>query len=80
MKAILLAAGKGTRISRKISNIPKSLVDIKGKPLILRTIEMLKQNKIDVSVILGYRRELFLEILDEVKVYYNPFFILLPIV
>lgn len=80
MKAILLAAGKGTRFSRKISNIPKSLVDIKGKPLILRTIEMLKQNKIDVSVILGYKRELFLEILDEVKVYYNPFFILLPIV
>ncbi|HCF38538.1 MAG TPA: choline-phosphate cytidylyltransferase [Thermosipho africanus] len=74
MKAILLAAGKGTRISRKISNIPKSLVDIKGKPLILRTIEMLKQNKIDVSVILGYRRELFLEILDEVKIYYNPFY------
>ncbi|MDK2900295.1 MAG: L-glutamine-phosphate cytidylyltransferase [Thermosipho sp. (in: thermotogales)] len=74
MKAILLAAGKGTRFSRKISNIPKSLVDIKGKPLILRTIEMLKQNKIDVSVILGYRRELFLEILDEVKIYYNPFY------
>jgi choline kinase len=74
MKAILLAAGKGTRFSRKISNIPKSLVDIKGKPLILRTIEMLKQNKIDVSVILGYKRELFLKILDEVKVYYNPFY------
>ncbi|ACJ75581.1 LicC-like protein [Thermosipho africanus TCF52B] len=74
MKAILLAAGKGTRFSRKISNIPKSLVDIKGKPLILRTIEMLRQNNIDVSVILGYKRELFLEILDEVKVYYNPFY------
>ncbi|MBB6062316.1 choline kinase [Thermosipho japonicus] len=74
MKAILLAAGKGTRISRKISNIPKSLVDIKGKPLILRTIEMLKHNNIDVSVVLGYKRELFLEILDEVKIYYNPFY------
>jgi choline kinase len=74
MKAILLAAGKGTRFSRKISNIPKSLVDIKGKPLILRTIEMLRQNNIDVSVILGYKRELFLKILDEVKVYYNPFY------
>ncbi|ABR30732.1 cholinephosphate cytidylyltransferase [Thermosipho melanesiensis] len=74
MKAILLAAGKGTRISRKIGNIPKSLIDINGEPLILKTIRMLKENLVDISVVLGYKKHLFDEYTYVCKVYYNPFY------
>ena len=49
MKAILFAAGKGTRISKHIAEIPKCMLEIGGKPLILRTVEMLLQKGVSVS-------------------------------
>ena len=41
MKAIILAAGLGTRLKELTANKPKALVEINGKPLIAHVIEKL---------------------------------------
>lgn len=78
MRAILLAAGKGTRISKSIPNIPKSTVDVGGTPLIIRTIHMLKKKNISVTVVTGYQHKVIDELVEknqiDVNIVYNPFF------
>lgn len=76
MKAFLLAAGKGSRISKNIPNIPKCTLDVGGKPLIRKTVEMLLENGIDVSVIVGYRYKEIIRVLEGclVHIVYNPFY------
>lgn len=76
MKAILLAAGRGSRISRYIGENPKCTLDIGGIPLIRHTVEMLLKNGIDVSIVIGYNKEMVINSLEglNVKFYYNPFF------
>ncbi len=56
MKAIIMAGGKGTRLST-ITNglIPKPLVPILGKPLLQWQIEQLKEYDItDIMIVVGY--------------------------
>lgn len=76
MNAFLLAAGKGSRISKNIPDIPKSTLDVAGKPLIIRTIEMLKKRGITVTVVVGYRHQVIEDLLKDydVNIVYNPFF------
>lgn len=76
MNAFLLAAGRGTRISKYIPNIPKCTVDVGGEPLIRRTVRMLSENSIDPTVIVGYRHKEVRRVLDGLPVHivYNPFF------
>lgn len=76
MKAILLAAGKGSRISRNIKSIPKSTLEINNIPLIRRNVVMLLERGIEVIVCVGYQKERIYEVLYDlpVKYYYNPFF------
>ena len=58
MKAFILAAGLGTRLSPLDSNLPKPLVSIKGKPLILWNIEKLRDSGInDIVINLFYKGE-----------------------
>ena len=47
MQAIILAAGKGSRLKEKTENIPKALVSIDGVSLIIRTLNILSNYKID---------------------------------
>lgn len=76
MKAFLLAAGKGSRISKNIPNIPKCTLDVGGKPLIRKTVEMLLENGIDVTVIVGYRYREVIRVLEgcPVHIVHNPFY------
>lgn len=76
MKAILLAAGVGSRISNDIGQMPKSMLDVNGQPLIVHTVELLQKNHIEVIVITGYKHRVIEETLKDyhVRVYYNPFF------
>lgn len=76
MKAILLAAGKGTRISRMVKAVPKSTLPIDGVPLIRITTQMLIKKGFEVVVCVGYKQELVKEALSglEVSYHYNPFF------
>ena len=39
MKVVILAGGYGTRLSEYTKTIPKPMVNICGKPIILRIIE-----------------------------------------
>ena len=41
MKVVIMAGGKGTRISSIASDIPKPMIQIEGKPVLLREIECL---------------------------------------
>ncbi len=76
MRAFLLAAGKGSRISKNIPDIPKCTLDVGGKPLILRTVQMLLHYGVEVTVIVGYRDWCIREILKglPVTLVYNPFY------
>lgn len=76
MKVILLAAGKGTRISRMIEEVPKSTLPIAGKPLIRRTVEIFNDRGIECVVCTGYKKEKIEEALEGLPVtyYYNPFY------
>ncbi len=76
MNAFLLAAGRGTRISKYIPNIPKCTVDVGGEPLIRRTVRMLIENDIETTVIVGYRHREVEEALESLPAHivYNPFF------
>ena len=60
MKAIILAAGRGTRLGHYTKEIPKGLVDINGKSIIERQIELFKKNGItEIIVVRGYKKEKF---------------------
>lgn len=55
MICIILAGGKGTRISKEYPDIPKAMVPILGKPVIEYEIEMLKSYGInEIIIITGY--------------------------
>lgn len=51
MKAMVFAAGLGTRLLNETSNKPKALVEIGGKTLLQRTIEKLRNEGIDEVVV-----------------------------
>ena len=77
MKALILAAGRGTRISRYLSGNPKCTVDIGNRKLIQYTIDLLNSRGIyDIGIVLGYRYEIIKKLLDSrnIEFYYNPFF------
>ncbi len=66
MNAIILAAGKGTRLKPFTLNYPKPLFKIKGKTLLERNIHFLHSNGIeDITIITGYKHHLFDEYIEK---------------
>ena len=58
MRAIILAAGEGKRLRPLTDNTPKSMVNLWGKPLLVRQIEQLKSLAIEqILVVTGYKKE-----------------------
>ena len=43
MKVVIMAGGKGTRISSVASDIPKPMIEIDGIPVLEREIQCLKE-------------------------------------
>lgn len=51
MKVVIMAGGKGTRISSVASDIPKPMIKIEGIPVLEREIECLKEQGFDDIII-----------------------------
>lgn len=55
MEAVIMAGGRGTRIQSVMRDIPKPMVQISGKPILLYQIESLKKCGItEITMIVGY--------------------------
>ena len=77
MKVLLMAAGKGTRISRYIEGKPKCTIDIGDTTLIEYTIHELQKYGVDeLGMVLGYHSNEIKELLGKynIKYYYNYFY------
>ena len=60
MKAIIIAAGNGTRLGKHTEKLPKGLLSINGKTILERQIELLhNKNIFDISIITGPHKEKF---------------------
>jgi L-glutamine-phosphate cytidylyltransferase len=66
MKAIILAAGMGTRLRPLTNDTPKALVRVNGKPMVERQIEFLLDKGItDIYIVTGYLGEKFDYLVDK---------------
>lgn len=76
MKAIIMAAGVGSRLKDINVDRPKCLIESEGISLISRSVSMLEDRNItDICVITGYRSDLIRENLgDRVQFFHNPYY------
>ncbi len=82
MRAIIIAAGKGTRLYPLTKNTPKSLLEIgDGLTLLESQLHSLKENNIkDVTIIVGYLAKQIEAKIDKyrddfnIDIVYNPFY------
>ena len=59
MKVVILAGGKGTRISEYTKSLPKPMIEICGKPIIHRIIDhYIKYGHREFIIALGYKGNL----------------------
>ena len=57
-KALIIAAGLGSRLKKHTQNLPKCMLDFGGKTLLQRQLEAYKDSGIeDISLIRGYKKE-----------------------
>ncbi|NKE34796.1 sugar nucleotidyltransferase [Natronococcus sp. JC468] len=62
MQAVVLAAGKGTRLRPLTEDKPKALVEVDGKPLVEDVFDNLLAIGVDeLIVVVGYRKEQLIE-------------------
>ena len=66
MKAVLLAAGLGTRLRPITNEVPKCMVPVNGMPIIEKQILNLVENGVkDIYVVAGYKRDVLKAFLNE---------------
>ena len=74
MKAIILAAGMGTRLGKYTENLPKGMLPFLGKSLIGRQVETLHSCGInDIVIVTGYKKEAIQ--IPNVRYYHNNDFV-----
>src|SRR5213592_3721641 len=57
-KAVVLAAGRGTRMRELTAELPKPMIEVRGKPVLQHIIEGLCDARIDqLLLIIGYRAD-----------------------
>ena len=65
MQAVILAAGRGTRLQPLTDNIPKAMIKVNGKPILQILLEQLKSGEItEIIIIVHYLKE---KIIDHFK-------------
>ena len=58
MKALILAAGLGSRLAPITDNLPKSLVAVNGTPILFKQIDNLLKNGVtDITIVSGYKAD-----------------------
>lgn len=61
-KAVVLAAGRGTRMGNLTDDVPKPMMKVKGTPILESIIRGLVANGIDeILIIVGYRKDVIIE-------------------
>lgn len=71
MRAIILAAGRGSRMKNLTDERPKCLVELKGKALLDWQLDALRAAGItEIAIVTGYKRELLAN--RELVEFYNP--------
>ena len=72
MKAIIMAAGQGTRMGDITKTTPKCLLRYKGEPILKRLITQLKKYSItDIVVVVGYKKEDIIKQIDGIQIVEN---------
>jgi dTDP-glucose pyrophosphorylase len=57
-KAVVLAAGRGTRMRELTAEVPKPMIEVRGKPVLQHIIEGLRDTAIrELLMIVGYRAD-----------------------
>jgi UDP-N-acetylglucosamine diphosphorylase / glucose-1-phosphate thymidylyltransferase / UDP-N-acetylgalactosamine diphosphorylase / glucosamine-1-phosphate N-acetyltransferase / galactosamine-1-phosphate N-acetyltransferase len=57
-KTVVLAAGRGTRMRELTADLPKPMIEVRGKPVLQHIIEGLRDAGIrDVLIVVGYRAD-----------------------
>ena len=78
MQAIIMAAGKGSRLGDVTRDVPKSFAEIKGKKLIEYNLRLLEKYGVDdIILVAGYRSEAFEELAKDrsgIRLVFNPFY------
>ena len=70
MKALILAAGIGSRLGEITQDLPKCLVPVCGKPILEYQLDALLANGItEVALVLGYQKEKILAFLESKEKY-----------
>ena len=71
MKAIIVAAGPGIRLLPFTENKPKCMLEVGGKTILQRNLEVLKENGItDIVIVKGHKSDAINY--PKIKYYYNP--------
>lgn len=66
MKVVIMAGGKGTRISSVKSDVPKPMISICGKPILEWQIENLRNCGLtDITLVIGYLGHVIKEYFDD---------------
>ena len=72
MKAIILAAGRGSRMKEKTEVLPKCLTELYGKTLLEYQINSLKSSGIEeIGIVTGYRAEEIKKRVPTLKFFHN---------
>lgn len=74
MRAIILAAGLGTRLLPLTQDIPKTLLTIAGETFLERQLRILRKCGMkDITIVTGYHSEKIAELYgEELSIRYNP--------
>ena len=74
MKAVILAGGKGTRLGKRTDTIPKPLVEVSGKPIILHIMDHLSAYGVrDFLILSGYKSSVIKDYFYNLNIYANDF-------
>lgn len=77
-KAIILSAGKGSRLLPLTESRPKCLIELSGRSLLEWQLDALAKNGVtDVAIVTGFRDDLVDEVAarqDGVRTLFNPFY------